>query len=249
MLALIKRHINQSGFHVHVVTGESEAGSLPRFAYTIGLRESLGSELAIAGAAYYMADEVTRIVNTIGRRLMMMQEVESSPVQVDGLGRFSVRPVHDSWARPLLLGVFDYYKIGDVAAYQIVPDEAHWTIDTPDLGKAWSATEEPIWRWLHESWPYAVPPKSTATTNLNALRGSRITEVVRWEEDEWEIFAGPGPDVTPEEMRVVPLACLLGADPSLRPVVDLERGGALWRDDDDGDWQPWGKGEQAGRPG
>ncbi len=41
---------------------------------------------------------------------------------------------------------------------------------------------------------------------------------MRWEKDEWEIFAGAGPDITEPERRVVPLGVLLAADPSLVPL-------------------------------
>ena len=54
------------------------------------------------------------------------------------------------------------------------------------------------------------------------------------------MFAGAGPDVTKDEMRVVPLGLLLATDPSLTPVVDLEIGRGLWRDGVGGDWNPWG---------
>ena len=66
-----------------------------------------------------------------------------------------------------------------------------------------------------------------------------MTEVMRWEEDEWEIFAGAGPDATEDEKRVVPLGILLSADPSLLPAVDLPVGTGLWRDAQS-EWHPWG---------
>jgi hypothetical protein len=162
---------------------------------------------------------------------------------VDSFGSFALRPLHDSWSSSLLLGALDYYKTSTLDAYQIVPDESHWTIDIPNLKEPWNVTTEPIWQWLHEKWDYAVSPKSTATTNLDALRGERITEAVRWEEDEWEIFAGPEPDVAFEDSRVVPLGTLIAADPSLCPVVELEIGKGLWREDTEGSkWHPWGNG-------
>jgi hypothetical protein len=49
-LEQIKHNIEKSGFHVYIVMG---AGPTPRFAYTIGLRESLGAELVLAGGLYY----------------------------------------------------------------------------------------------------------------------------------------------------------------------------------------------------
>lgn len=131
------------------------------------------------------------------------------------------------------------YNVKTIDAYQIVPDEAHWTVEIPDLSQPWSPRVAPAWRWLHERWTYPVPRDSVAITNLDALRGRRITEVMRWEEDEWEIFSGAGPDTTEAERRVVPLGTLLAADASLVPAVDLPIGAGFWRDEDSG-WHPWG---------
>jgi hypothetical protein len=61
MLKLIKRNIQQFGFHIYFFTG----GNIPRFVYTIGLMESIKAELIIAGAIFYTGDEVKRIINTI----------------------------------------------------------------------------------------------------------------------------------------------------------------------------------------
>jgi hypothetical protein len=236
MLKRIKRSIEQHGFHLYIVTG----GPLPRFAYTIGFQDALGAELVLAGAIYYSADEVKQIVRLIGERLRAGKKVDSS-FPVDKLGSFTLRKAHPSWVKSLLLGALDYYKSSEIGAYQIVPDKDHWTVDIPDLGEEWSAKAEPIWQWLHQEWSYPVSPKSMATTNLAALRGSRITEATRWKADEWELFAGPGPDVSFEEARVVPLGSLLAADPSLTPVLNLEMEKGLWRESEGGDWEPWGK--------
>ncbi|HEV2960515.1 MAG TPA: hypothetical protein VG649_01720, partial [Candidatus Angelobacter sp.] len=69
-------------------------------------------------------------------------------------------------------------------------------------------------------------------------------EVMRWEEDDWEIFAGDGPDVPKHELRVAPLGTLVAADESLVPVVHLAIGEGLWRDADPGsEWHAWRKQE------
>jgi hypothetical protein len=91
--------------------------------------------------------------------------------------------------------------------------------------------------------PYPVPRESVALTDLGALQGKRITEVMRWEQDEWEMFAGAGPDIPEVERRVVPLGILLAADPSLLPTVDLRVGTGFWRDAQS-EWHPWGNPEK-----
>src|SRR5215467_6666693 len=78
----------------------------------------------------------------------------SSSVDADSWGIFSFRRVHISWATDLMLGAFDYYRGKSIEAYQIVPDETHWTIDVPDLSQPWSPNQAPGWRWLKEEWKY-----------------------------------------------------------------------------------------------
>jgi Domain of unknown function (DUF4262) len=234
-LEVIRENIARSGRHIYVV---SAVGQTPRFAYTIGVTESIGVELILAGAIFYMKDDVVAITDEI--LAQMKAQPDREVFEVVGQGSFALREVHSSWVQELLLGALDYYQKRDIRVLQIVPDKPHWTIDVPDMSAPWSAAEEPIWRWLREPWKYPVPENSTATTNLSALRGNRITEVARWEVDEWEIFAGAGPDVPKDELRVVPVGTMLARDGSLARLLNLEVGAGVWRDADS-DWHPWRK--------
>jgi hypothetical protein len=234
----IRKAIADSGFYAYTVVG----GATPRWAYTIGLTETVGAEIILAGASFYGIDDGQQLIDELVQRLRHRTAFDSS-VHVDECGTFRFRRAHPSWIEPMALGALDYYRDErEVAAYQIVPEQAYTTIDVPDMSKPWSAAAEPIWRWLREAWSYAISIESIGITNLDALRGARITEVARWEEDEWELFAGPAPetDAEKEDVRSVPLGTLLAHDDSLRPIVDLKVGEALRRDDDDGDWEPWG---------
>jgi hypothetical protein len=149
-----------------------------------------------------------------------------------------LRHAHETWDAPLLLGVRDLFGVG-VPALQLVPESRYRTVDVPDMARPWDAAREPPWRWLHEPWEHPVAPQSVATTNLAALQREPITEGVKWEEGYWELFAGAGPDVAPEEVRVVPLGTLLAADPSLRAVTELEVGRGLWREGAGSPWNAW----------
>lgn len=113
-------------------------------------------------------------------------------------------------------------------------------LDIPEMTAPWSATVEPVWRWLREPWTFPVPKNSEAVTDLAALRGKPVTETARWEENYWELFAGRGPDVPKEEKRVVALGTLVAADPSLAAVMNLKLGTGLWRDGHS-EWHPRGK--------
>jgi hypothetical protein len=235
----IREHISKFGFHIYVVTG----GGDPHFGYTIGLTESLGAELILPGTYFYELDDVSKVIKSVIGKLSRPVAWETVSIDTNPWGTFSFRPVHMSWAKVLMLGAFDYYRGRNIEAYQIIPDERHWTIDVPDLSQPWSPTAAPGWRWLKEEWKYPVPRDSMVLTDLNVLRGGRITEVMRWEEDQWEIFSGP--DIPESERRAIPLGILLEADKSLLPAVDLEVETGFWRDPEPGsDWHPWRKREE-----
>jgi hypothetical protein len=238
-LTEIRRNIVEYGFHTYFVTG----GGIPHYGYTIGLSESLSAELILAGAYFFEQDEVSKILMSIATKIQSSVSWQEQKIEARPWGTFSLRKVDTSWAKALMLGAFDYYQVKAVDAYQIVPDEAHWTTEIPDLSQPWSPELAPAWRWLYEQWTYPVPMNSVAITNLDALRGERITEVMRWEEDEWEIFAGAGPDTRETERRVVPLGILVAVDPSLLPAVDLPVGSGFWRDVES-EWHPWGDSEK-----
>jgi hypothetical protein len=232
---LIQTNIDQYGHHVTIV----KQGICPRFAYTIGLYRQFNFELVFAGGIYYLADQVLEIFNEIVNSLKVNIAALSQRIVIDALGEFSFLPVNKSWSKMMLLGVFDYYKETEIQVYQIVPDVTHFTYDIPDMSKEWSGTAEPVWQWLNCKWNYSVPEISTVITNLDALQGEPITELMRWEQGEWEMFAGPGPEVQKKDIRVVPLGTILGIDNTLLPVVNLEIGKGLWRTDKDSDWQNW----------
>jgi len=233
-LRQIREHISEHGFHTYVVTG----GGYPHFGYTIGLTESLGAELILAGSYFYRLDDVSQVIQSAKSTLLPPVDWKVARAETESWGTFSFRKVEASWASALMLGAFDYYPGKSIEAYQIVPDEAHSTVDVPDLSKAWSPTHTPGWRWLNEAWPFPVPKTSVALTDLSVLRGARITEVMRWEEDEWEIFSSDGWTIPESERRVVPLGILLDADKSLLPAVDLRVETGFWRDRDS-NWNSW----------
>ncbi len=235
----IQRNISQFGHHIYVVSGVTE----PRFAYTIGNSQSFGSELILAGAILFMKDDVLRIIKEIAAKLRTLDQSDQVTFDVEECGSFSLRKVDPSWSKELMLGALDFYQVKEITVSQIVPDDDHWTIDVPDMSQPLIFSTAIAWKWLCQPWAYSVPEKSTVITDLAALRGERITEATRWEEDEWEIFAGAGPDIPKDEIRIVPLETLLASDESLHPVLDLPIGEGFYRNEDS-DWHPWRKSEE-----
>jgi hypothetical protein len=202
-------------------------GVVPRFVYTVGLRKKIGAELVFAGASSQTAAEVQQLINataaSVGRSTAILRKVDSS------------------WVKLLLLGAIDYFEDDAVPALQVMPDQAHWTIEVPDLEKPFSADSEPVWQWLTNPWTLPIPKDSTAVTNMAALRGERITEAVRWEQEEWELFAGSGPDTPKSDMRVIPFATLYGVDTTLGVLASLPMGAAVWRLPHEQEWRDWSR--------
>ncbi len=234
-LAKVRGNIANFGHHIYVVAG----GPNPRFSYSIGLREAVGMEVILAGSSFYSTEEVGNVIDGIAKILRSNNKWQNAKFILGDRGVFSLSTVHSSWSSRLLLGILDFYNISEVPTLQISPDAEHWTIDVPDLSAPWNSTFEPCWQWLDRSWNYSVPKSSIAVTNIDALQGEPVTEAMRWEESEWELFAGSGPDTDRDKIRTVPLGTILGADPSLAPIAELGVGKGLWRDPG-GEWQRWG---------
>jgi hypothetical protein len=235
-LLLIESHINNYGFHITIVNNIIE----PRFAYSIGLREKFNFELIFAGGIYYKKNDLILIFNECVKELKKGENIKDQKITIDTLGTFSFTYVDPSWSKLTMLGVLDYYNTSDINAFQIVPDESHFTLDIPDMSKEWTSSSEPVWQWLGREWDYTVPANSTVVTNIQALLGEPITELTRLDNNEWEMFAGFGPDVKKENVRVVSLGTILGIDKSILPATNLEIGKGLWRDSSDSNWNDWG---------
>lgn len=229
----INNNIGKYGHHISIVSSDLE----PRYAYTIGVKEKLGFELVFAGGVYYMSDDILKIINHIVDRLPISST--SDIFKIDKLGSFSLSKVHISWSSLMMLGVFDYYKQKSVEAFQIIPDSEHYTLDIPLMANEWHEVSEPVWKWLVKEWEYHVSGKSKVVTNISSLRGEKITEIMRWEEDEWEAFVGNSNEVKKDDIRVVSLATLIGIDSTLLPMLTLDIGKGLWRDPVELKWNSW----------
>lgn len=228
----IKDNIRKSGHHITFVTNGAE----PRYAYTIGVNEKFGFELVFAGGIYYMQNEVIEIINTIVNQMELLDK--SDFYRLESYGLFKLSEVHHSWNKLMMIGFFDYYKLNSVQTFQIIPDSEHFTLDVPDMSKEFVESLEPVWKWLSKKWDYLVPEDSKVITNIDSLRGEKITEVMRWD-DEWEAFAGSGPEVDKKDIRIVSAGTILGIDSSLEPILNLKIGKGIWRDSTELKWHNW----------
>jgi hypothetical protein len=233
-LEKIRHNIETFGSHLYSVSG----GATPRFVYSIGPSQSLGGELILAGATSFMMKEAFAILNDVIDQLREGAKL-TDEFDVESHGRFRLANVHDSWSRMMLLGALDYFGVRSVVTYQLVPEGIHRTREIPDMSRPFDPAREPVWRWLREAWSLPFPEEASAMTTLAALRGEAVTKAARWEEDYWELFVGGPPEKGDPDVRSVPLAVLLGLDPSLRPVSELAIGSALWRDGEYDAWHAW----------
>ena len=234
-LDLIKSNINEYGYHVTTVI----SGTNPRFAYTIGLSKLLGFEVIFAGGINYLKHDMALIIDKLVNELSTGTEVHDVNIVIDSLGSFGLKAIDNSWCKIMMLGVFDYYKTDEIKAFQIMPEKAHRTLDVPNMSLTWSPTTEPVWRWLDNKWDYPVAENSTVATHLAVLLGQPVTEITRWEDDYWEMFAGAAIDVQKDDMRVVSIGTMLAIDNSLLPAIHLKIGEGLWRGGIDSGWNNW----------
>ena len=84
-----------------------------------------------------------------------------------------------------------------------------------------------------------MPKASTSVTNLACLKGKKVTEGMRWEHDEWELFHGAMPEIKKSDIRIVPMGTMLAIDPSLERVAQVEIGTGLWRENPRDEWHEW----------
>jgi len=227
----ILSNIRTHGFHITFV----KAGVVPRFAYTIGLSNKLDPELLIAGGSYFFEQELFKIIEALANKGFDGNRMETE------YGVFQGKLVHESWKSLLMLGANDILD-KKFDAIQIVPEDiGRLTMDIPDASIERSRDTSRSWRWLSDIWSFPIPKQSVAITNMDALRGSCITEASRWEVDEWHLFAGHGPSVTQDDVRIVPLTTLLAEDESLARIVKLKVGASIWRNTNESEWKRWAK--------
>ena len=231
----IKNVIITKGYYTAYVMAEQQ----PSFAYTIGLTSKNGFELAFCGGANYNLNDFTTIIDGIVFKITRNDIIFDKYFEIEGYGKFKLHITDESWNKKILLGVYDLFNLDSIIAYQIIPEEKNKLLDVPNMSLKWD-DKNPIWRWLEDEWTYPIPLDSIIITNIKALRGESITEITRWGINEWEMFAGAGPDVKQEEIRIVPFGTLLGIDNRIEPAINLEVEKGLWREDGDSEWNEWG---------
>lgn len=235
-LEKIRNNIEKDNFHITVV----QSSEVPRFAYTIGNIEKLEFELVLAGNLNFLYEDVLLIFNSIVPNLTKDFNYKEFSIDLGEMGIFKLSEVDSSWSKLMMLGVYDYYNIDDFKAYQIMPDQNHKSLDIPNMSNTWN-NENIIWKWLDDTvkWNLDVPQNSRVITELKVLFGEKVTEVTRWEDDEWEAFSQNGDDVDKDDVRFIPISTLLGIDNSTQAILKLNVEDGLRRESGDSDWNEW----------
>jgi len=138
-LEIIRKNIREHGNHIYQVL----ASSTPRYLYTIGLSETHGFELILAGCMFFRDDEVPNLFAEI---IDHVRETGRGNVEVDDC-TFSMTDVDPSWVDLLMLGAVDYYS-RNVPTLQIIPEEQYCTNEIPDMSLAFDAEIALAWQWL-----------------------------------------------------------------------------------------------------
>ncbi|KFF13760.1 DUF4262 domain-containing protein [Flavobacterium hydatis] len=234
---IIDSHIKNLGYHVTTVAGKS---ALPRYSYSIGLEDTVGFELVFAGGEIFNLKEVSEIIKNIIEKLKIDSDWENKTFRLEDLKSYTLSKVNESWISLMLDGIVDYYKGKKIIVLQIIPDQKNKTLDVPDMSIEFNAERNKIWQWLINEWTYPIAEGTLVFTNTEALFGEKITELMRWEEDEWEMFTENSDEIDKANIKIVPFGVLLGIDATLIEALNVKVGKGLWREDDSLEWNAWG---------
>lgn len=235
-LKSIKSNIRKFGFHTYSV-GQS---NIPRYCYTIGLLDSeVGAELIFAGGIFFDLKKIGIILRECKKYLSSENSSKNGSFSIANYGAFNLKTVDNTWVNLLCLGATDYHKVSEVNFLQIIPSSEFKTLEIPNLSLPYDPIREPIWKWLSTVWNYDIPKASTAVVNLACLKGHQVTEAMRWEQDEWELFYGAMPEVKKSDMRMIPMGTMLAIDSSLERITQVKIGTGLWRESYQDEWNEW----------
>ena len=231
----IQQSINRKGFFTYIVEG----GVDPRFAYTIGLSSKLGYELIFGGGAYFSNQDVMYIIDKVSQ-LIAAPVLPNLPLDFGDNETYFLSEVHPTWCEKMLLGALDYFGVTSLKALQIQPPRTYWTLDIPNLACGWDPDTELPWQWLgrEDAWKFPLPQNSIALTNIQALQGQKLNQIVRWSDTEWDCFVGEGSEVPNNAKRTVPLAIFLALDsPLVDTLLSLQIDQGAWRENDFSAWE------------
>lgn len=183
-----------------------QQGTVPPYAYSVGLASIAGCELLCAGALRYNVNQVAFIIQSCASQIFEGSGSVPASVYVTDLGSFDLGPVHDNWLSALIPS--QYYRGTSQAWRQLIPVVPAPTVDVPDLAVPPSDGRDPAWRWLGRDWDLSIPVDSRLVTTIDVLSGSAPVTIFRWESDQWEALDKPAKEIAHADARVAPIGIL-----------------------------------------
>lgn len=231
LLKAIEAGIRQNGYHIVMVNG----GQNPHFAYTVGLYNTFGFELVLAGGFISTKDYESKF-HAIYAGLTAGADA-NSVFRCEGSGEMKLLEIHSSWSERMILGVYDYHNLDSVRAMQIL-QSGEALLDVPAMSGPFNE-HNTIWKWLSVQWDKNTPQGAYVITNVQFLRGETVTEIMRFEDGYWEMFVGCTSEISDADVRVLPLGAMIGIDSSLEKAIELNVGDGLWRVNKNDGWHDW----------
>jgi hypothetical protein len=234
----------------HDHAGHEHPDPSPAFAYTVGLGHRCGHpELLISGLEHRV---MHRALNDVARRVMAGRRLAPGDVLEDVLAGVPVvvEQVADEALGTTVTWSRWFHRRKPEALVIVWPSTAGLFAWQPGAPAVLDERQPPAWRapiqhvggvGVDPEWAFPVPPEQLAFSCTHVVdEGQAVLWAAREADDErgedWSIHCGAGGHAT-EEMRLVHLAHLVRAAPSLRELSRLGLGEEAVRDDGDAAWQ------------
>lgn len=239
--------IKEFGWHLVLIPDEPQTSG---WVFSVGMWHTLGSpELAVFGMEPRHA---ATAINDLGAHVRAGRRIGPDEVFDDVLAegrRVTFRAAHSSWYGPMFGYATWFGRRPPLPIAQVVWADPHgrfpWDSGADEEYKVrqpslWIAADKhPQGQWsgtlIEGDWPFPDPPDTTAfTTKRIAFEDYPILLVVHEEDGSWQFLDGQ--DVTREDIAVVHLAHVVGANVGVTEIADLPKGWEAERTNEGGPW-------------
>jgi hypothetical protein len=243
----VMAHIAEFGWHIVLIPDEPRTSG---WAFSVGMWHTLGSpELAVFGLDL---NDAASVVNDIGALVRGGRPIGPDVIFDDVLAEdrpLTFRRADSSWYGPLFGYATWFGRRPPLPVAQVVWADADgrfpWDAGIDDdyrfrQPSLWiPASEHPQGRWsgtlIEGDWPFPEAPDTSAfTTKRIAFERYPVLYVVHDSDGDWQFLDGL--DVTAEDIALVHLAHVVGANAGLVQLADLPPGWEAFRQTESGSW-------------
>jgi hypothetical protein len=241
--------IKEFGWHIVAIPDEPRSSG---WVFSVGMWHTLGSpELAVFGME---GGHAATVINEVGAHVragrLMGPDVVFDDVLADGR-LVTFRAADDSWYKPMFGYAIWFGRRPPLPVAQVVWADPHgrfpwdagvdedYLVQQPSL---WiPADEHPQGQWsgalVEGDWPFPDPPDTmVATTKRIAFERHAVVLVVHEKDGSWQFLDGQ--DVTRDDVALVHLAHLVGAQAGVAEIADLPPG---WEAERPAAGAPWAR--------